>query len=125
MIKKIGTVGIYVEDQKKALSFWTDKVGFELRNNIDMGNGMAWLEVAPKGAESCLVIYPKQLMTNFEELKPSIVFICENIEQVCENLKEKGVHFSKELSEMGWGKFASFTDEDGNEFGLKGQNEYN
>lgn len=120
MITKIGTVGIYVDDQQKALKFWTEKVGFELRINIDMGNGMTWMEVAPKGAESCLVIYPKTLMTNFAELKPSIVFICDNIEEVCSTLKQNGVTFSKELSSMGWGKFASFKDEDGNEFGLKG-----
>ena len=120
MIKKIATVGIYVDDQKKALQFWTEKIGFELRNNIDMGNGMTWMEVAPKGAESCLVVYPKKLMTNFAELKPSIVFNCENIDQVCVDLKTNGVMFSKELSAMGWGKFASFKDEDGNEFGLKG-----
>lgn len=119
MIKKIATVGIYVDDQNKALQFWTEKVGFELRNNIDMGNGMTWMEVAPQGAESCLVIYPKKLMTNFTELKPSIVFNCENIERVCADLKKNGVTFSKELSSMGWGKFASFKDEDGNEFGLK------
>jgi predicted enzyme related to lactoylglutathione lyase len=120
MIKKIATVGIYVEDQNKALQFWTEKVGFELRENIDMGNGMTWMEVAPIGAESCLVIYPKKLMTNFAELKPSIVFHCEHIEQVCDNLKKNEVIFSKELSTMGWGKFASFKDEDGNTFGLKG-----
>ena len=120
MITKIGTVGIYVDNQQAALKFWTEKAGFELRKNIDMGNGMTWMEVAPKGAESCLVIYPKKLMTNFAELKPSIVFTCDNIEEVCVDLKKNGVSFSKELSSMGWGKFASFKDEDGNEFGLKG-----
>ena len=118
MITKIATVAIYVDDQQAAL--WTGKASFELRNNIDMGNGMTWIEVAPKGAESCLVIYPRKLMKNFAELKPSIVFICDNIEEVCSTLHENGVSFSKELSTMAWGKFASFKDEDGNEFGLKG-----
>lgn len=117
---KIGTVSIYVEDQKKALGFWTEKLGFQQRNNFDMGNGMTWMEVAPVGAESCLVIYPRQLMTDYEERKPSIVFTCDDIDGFCDVLKQKGVQFSKELSEMGWGKFASFLDEDGNEFGLKG-----
>jgi lactoylglutathione lyase len=120
MIKQIATVGIYVEDQKKALQFWKDKVGFEVRNNVDMGNGMTWMEVAPKGAESCLVLYPKKLMTNFAELKPSIVFVCQDIDNFCAELKKNGVGFAQELSTMRWGKFASFKDEDGNEFGLKG-----
>jgi len=120
MIKQIATVGVYVEDQQKALQFWRDKIGFELRNNIDMGNRMTWMEVAPTGAESCLVLYPKELMTNFAELKPSIVFVCQDIEKFCAELKGKGVAFSQELSTMRWGKFASFKDDDGNEFGLKG-----
>lgn len=120
MIKNIATVGVYVDDQKKALQFWTDKIGFELRKNIDMGNGMTWMEVGPRGADSCLVLYPKKLMTNFAELKPSIVFVCENIERFCADLKANGVAFSKDLAELAWGKFASFQDEDGNEFGLRG-----
>jgi catechol 2,3-dioxygenase-like lactoylglutathione lyase family enzyme len=120
MIKNIATVGVYVDDQKKALQFWTEKLGFELRKNIDMGNGMSWMEVSPKGADSCLVLYPRKLMTNFAELKPSIVFLCEDIERFCAGLKERGVVFVKDLAELDWGKFASFQDEDGNEFGLKG-----
>jgi predicted enzyme related to lactoylglutathione lyase len=120
MIKKIATVAIYVSDQNKALAFWTEKVGFELREKIEMGNGMAWMEVAPPGAESGLVLYPQKLMSNFRELKPSIVFVCEEIENVCAKLKANGVRFPKELADLAWGKFASFADEDGNEFGLKG-----
>jgi hypothetical protein len=33
---------------------------------------------------------------------------------------DEGVAFKDELAELGWGKFASFLDEDGNEFGLRG-----
>jgi lactoylglutathione lyase len=119
MIAKIATVAVYVDDQHKALKFWTEKIGFEVRDKKDMGNGMFWLEVAPKEAESCLVIYPKKLMPNFNELKPSIVFACHNIDLFCKELKEKGVIFSKEPANLPWGKFATFLDEDGNEFGLR------
>src|ERR1700730_13428317 len=37
MITKIGTVGVYVEDQEKALKFWTEKVGFVEKDRKDMG----------------------------------------------------------------------------------------
>src|SRR5271163_3567999 len=76
MITRIATVGVYVDDQKKAEDFWIDKVGFEVWDRKDMGNGSSWLEVAPKGAPTALVLYPKKLMTNYAELKPSIVFYC-------------------------------------------------
>ena len=118
--KKIATVGVYVKDQDVALKFWTEKIEFEVREDKDMGSGNRWLEVAPKAAESCLVIYPKKLMKNWQELKPSIVFLCENIESFCNELKEKGVKFKQELKQMPWGKFAIFQDTDGNDFVLKG-----
>lgn len=120
MIKHIATVGVYVEDQPAAEKFWTDKIGFVIKNKKEMGNGLYWLEVAPEGAETALVIFPKQLMPNFGELKPSIVMTCDDIEAVCANLKQRGVAFKDELADLGWGKFASFLDEDGNEFGLRG-----
>lgn len=62
MIKKIATQAVYVTDQLLALKFWTEKLGFEKRTEIDMGNGSSWLEVAPPGAETCLVLYPRKLM---------------------------------------------------------------
>jgi predicted enzyme related to lactoylglutathione lyase len=120
MIEQIGTVGIYVDDQDRASTFWTEQVGFEERRREPMGEGVFWLEVAPRGGQSCLVIYPKKFMPNWAELKPSVVFQCNDIDATYSELKQKGVRFEKELAEMPWGKFASFLDPDGNEFGLRG-----
>lgn len=120
MIKKIATVAVYVDDQEEALKFWTEKIGFEKRQDIDMGNKYRWLEVAPKGAESCVVIYPKTLMKNWQELKASIVFLSDDIDNFCSELKQKGVKFTDEPKQMPWGKFAIFQDVDGNDFVIRG-----
>ena len=120
MVKKIATQAVYVENQKMALEFWIEKMGFEKGVELDMGNGSSWLEVAPKGAESSLVLYPRNLMTDWKERKPSIVFVCDNIEKFCADIKQKGVEFKQELNEMPWGKFAIIADNDHNEFVLKG-----
>jgi lactoylglutathione lyase len=120
MIQKIATVGIYVEDQQKAKAFWTEKVGFEVVAEHPMGPGSFWLEVAPKGAESALVIYPRSMMKNWAELKPSIVFVTSDIEGTYEGMKSRGVEFEGELQKMQWGTFATFRDEDGNSFLLRG-----
>ena len=119
MIKQLATVGVYVEDQPAAEKFWTEKLGFEVKNKKEMGNGLYWLEVAPPGAQTALVLFPKKLMPNYAELKPSIVFNTTDIETTCATLKERGVAFKDELANLGWGKFASFLDPDGNEFGLR------
>ncbi|MFS1514503.1 VOC family protein [Chengkuizengella sp. SCS-71B] len=120
MIKRIATVAVYVDDQQKAKQFWTEKAGFEVAAEFPMGPGVFWLEVRPKGAQSHLVIYPKTMMQDWNEKKPSIVFECENIDETFETLKANGVSFVDEPKKMEWGTFVQFKDEDGNQFLLKG-----
>lgn len=120
MIKQIATVAVYVEDQEKSLQFWTEKVGFEVMANHPMGPQAHWMEVAPPGAQSRLVLYPKKLMPNSEELKASIVFECEDIQGTYDRLAGNGVEFMEPPNQMAWGTYARFKDIDGNEFLLKG-----
>ncbi len=120
MIEKIGTVSIYVEDQKKSLEFWTNVVGFEVVNNQPMTPKANWIEVAPKGSPTRIVLYPRSMMGNWKELKPSILFECTNIQKSYEELKSKGVNFLGEPEKMHWGSYVKFLDLDGNEFILKG-----
>ena len=120
MIQQIATVAVYVEDQNSALEFWRDRMGFEARARESMGKAGFWLEVAPKGAGSRLVLYPKALMPNWQELRPSILFECHDIQTTYESLKNRGVAFSEEPKKRAWGRYAKFRDTDGNEFLLKG-----
>lgn len=47
MFGPIKTVGIYVEDQHKAKTFYLDTLGFTLRRELPMGSKATWLEVSP------------------------------------------------------------------------------
>jgi lactoylglutathione lyase len=49
-ISDIRTIGIPVVDQEKALAFYVDKLGFEKRLDVPMGEGARWIEVAPPDA---------------------------------------------------------------------------
>jgi predicted enzyme related to lactoylglutathione lyase len=120
MIQRMATVAVYVSDQKQAREFWTAKAGFEVRRETPMGNDTSWLEVAPPGAESALVLYPRAMMANWPELKPSIVFLCDDIAETHAKMSANGVHFLEEPTTMQWGSYARFADPDGNEFLLKG-----
>jgi len=55
MITSIGTVSVYVRDQEKAVKFYTEKLGFEVRRNEPMGPNARWIELAPKGAQTRIV----------------------------------------------------------------------
>lgn len=120
MITNIATVAVYVEDQQKAKQFWTEKVGFEVTAERQMGPDAFWLEVAPKNEKSRLVIYPKTMIQGSENMKASIVFECSNVLEAYKIMKENGVEFKGEPQQMQWGTFVLFSDEDGNEFLLKG-----
>ena len=120
MIRRIATVAVYVEDQDAALAFWRDQVGFEVRRSESMGKAGVWLEVAPEGAGSRLVIYPKSAMDDWAERKPSIVFECDDVQAAYETMKSRGVSFTAEPRKMPWGTYTTFSDPDGNEFLLKG-----
>jgi lactoylglutathione lyase len=116
---KIATVAVYVENQDKALEFWTKKVGFVVHQRREMGPNSTWIEVGPENAESCIVIYPRSMMEDWNERKPSVVFESENIQKQFEAMSRQGVEFTQPPKDMPWGKFAMFLDSEGNWFGLR------
>ena len=118
MISNIRTVGVYVSDQDAALHFYTEVLGFEVRADRSMGRQGRWLEVAPPGAQSRLVIYPRAMMEDWDKRKTSVVLGCGDIEAEYQRLSGLGVEFSQMPTKMKWGSFAVFADPDGNEFVL-------
>ncbi len=118
MISNIRTVGVYVSDQDAALRFYTEALGFEVRADLSMGRQGRWLEVAPPGAQSRIVIYPREMMQDWDRRKPSVVFGCEDVDAEYRRLSGLGVKFLQRPTRMKWGSFAIFADPDGNEFVL-------
>jgi catechol 2,3-dioxygenase-like lactoylglutathione lyase family enzyme len=55
-ITDVGTVGIPVSDQDRALEFYREKLGFEVRMDASYGEGLRWIEVAPPGATTTLAL---------------------------------------------------------------------
>lgn len=119
LISRIATAAIYVQDQQKAVRFWTERVGFDVHREAEMGPNAKWIEVGPSGAESNLVLYPRTMMKDWAERKPSIVFQCKDIRATFEEMSARGVRFTQEPQAMAWGLFAIFNDEDGNWYGLR------
>jgi catechol 2,3-dioxygenase-like lactoylglutathione lyase family enzyme len=55
-ITQVGTVGVPVTDQDRALAFYLDKLGFEKRMDVPFGEGERWVEVAPSGAATTIAL---------------------------------------------------------------------
>lgn len=121
MIEKLATVALYVDDQDAAERFWTERVGFEVRAKRSLGTIGHWIELAPSNAGSCLVLYPKALVPDWDQRKPSIVFECDDVHATVAAMKARGVLISQEPTVMKWGPFAAFRDSEGFEHGLRGR----
>jgi catechol 2,3-dioxygenase-like lactoylglutathione lyase family enzyme len=60
-ITQVGTVGVPVKDQDRALEFYLDKLGFEKRMDVPYGKGERWVEVAPSGAATTIALVRARL----------------------------------------------------------------
>ena len=57
-IPGVGTVYLAVSDQDRALAFYRDALGFEVRTDTEFGEGFRWIEVAPAGAYTVIALVP-------------------------------------------------------------------
>ena len=121
MFGAIKTVGIYVSDPERSIDFYVSALGFEVRRRMEMGAGAEWIEVAPPGAETCLVIYPRELMPDWAERKPSLVFYCADVAGTVAHLEASGVKIAMPPADLPWGTFAAIEDPDANWLGLTDQ----
>ena len=63
MIDSIGKITLYVNNQNEARNFWTEKMGFIVRLEQQMGADQKWLEVGPEyGGGTSFVLYDKEKM---------------------------------------------------------------
>lgn len=106
---KLVVTSVYVDDQDKALRFYTDVLGFVRKNDIPMGE-FRWLTVVgpaePDGVELLLepdqhpAVKPyKQALVN--DGIPLASFAVDDVHAEYERLRSAGVHFTQPPVEMG------------------------
>src|SRR3954462_12537791 len=93
---------LYVDDQEKALKFYTDKLGFQKKADFSQGN-YRWLTVAsaedPDGVELVLAsngnpagkAYQQALR---EQSQPAANFLVSDVQAEHDRLAAKGVKFT-------------------------------
>lgn len=121
MISKVGQVMLYVRDQHAAVEFWTEKMGFTVIADNE-NEGMRWIEIAPReGAETTIVLHDKNLLeqmdTGLSLEAPSLLFYAKHLEQLRNELAEKGVTVG-DIVEMPTGRTFNFADSEDNYFAV-------
>ena len=119
---KIKLTSLYVDDQDKALRFYTDVLGFVKKADITNGP-YRWLTVAspeePDGTELQLALndnpaaatYQKALMDQGE---PAAMFHTADLQKDYDRLTGLGVTFTVPLTKEAWGSMAVLDDTCGN-----------
>ena len=120
MIKMVGSVSIFVEDQQRAKAFYTEKLGLEVRIEAPLypGAEVKWLEVAPAGAETVITLYvPDDNWAHCRHLlgkAQALTLFVADIEGMAETLRGRGVKILHEPEAQPWGSYMVIEDSEGN-----------
>jgi catechol 2,3-dioxygenase-like lactoylglutathione lyase family enzyme len=119
---RIYITSVFVDDQEKALQFYTDVLGFVKKTDIPLGEAR-WLTVVspenPEGPELALEPDSHPAARPFKEAlaadgRPVTSFAVDDVGAEFQRLRGLGVQFTQEPLEMGGVTTAIFDDTCGN-----------
>jgi predicted enzyme related to lactoylglutathione lyase len=121
---KIKLTSVPIGDYDQALKFYTEVLGFVKKRDIPLGAGARWITVVspeePDGTE--LLLEPNADYPAMKALKEALLqdgipfagFQVDNIQKEYDRLKQLGVEFTMEPTNMGMTTAAVFNDTCGN-----------
>ena len=119
MITSVKFVSVPVSDQDRALSFYTEKLGFKVATDQQMGAGQRWVELQVGGmAATRLVLFTPEGHEDRIGTVFNGAFACDDVEKTYAELKGRGVEFVAEPKHEPWGTIAFLKDPDGNQIAL-------
>ena len=119
---KIKLTSVYVDDQEKALRFYTEVLGFVKKADFSQGP-FRWLTVVssedPDGTELQLALnhnpaakYYQQAM--FQNRQPAAMFFSDDVEADHDRMKARGAEFTMPPTDVTASKIAMLNDTCGN-----------
>lgn len=137
MLTRISHTTVYVLDQDAALDFYTDKLGFEVRSDVSMGEafegagaGFRWLTVGSPQQPDVEIILADYRMGRDEETAAQVrelilkgafgagVLETDDCHATFRELSARGVTFLGEPAERPYGVEAVLRDDSGNWFSV-------
>jgi predicted enzyme related to lactoylglutathione lyase len=130
MIQRLSHSTVYVLDQDRAKTFYTEKLGLEVKEDATMGS-FRWLTVGPKGQDIQMVLMPIAQSPMMDESSVATmrslvekgalgggVFETDDCQATYEKLKAAGVTFRSPPAERPYGVEAILVDDSGNFFSV-------
>jgi predicted enzyme related to lactoylglutathione lyase len=119
---RIKLTSIYVDDQEKALRFYTDVLGFVKKTDVSQGP-FRWLTVAspeePDGTELQLALNDNPAarayqQAMFEQGQPAAMFFTDDVKGDHERITARGAHFTVPPTDVTASIIATLDDTCGN-----------
>ncbi len=132
MTLRVTHATLYVKDQNEALRFYTEKLGFEVRQDMTMGD-FRWLTVGSKDQPDfefiLFALKPDGFFLSEDDVKSlgqllessklgGPLIKTDDIHKVYEQLKANGVEFVRPPTDQPYAIEAIFKDNSGNTFSL-------
>jgi catechol 2,3-dioxygenase-like lactoylglutathione lyase family enzyme len=130
MITTLSAVSVWVHDQDAALRFYTDKLGFDVRDDVTLPElpGFRWLTVGPAGQDDVAIalmaipgppVFDEDTAGQVRTLMGkgvagTLFFASDDCRATYEELRGRGVEFSEPPSERPYGIDAALNDPSGN-----------
>jgi len=125
MTLEIASVALLVRDYDEAITFYTDRLGFRLIEDVDLDNEKRWVLIAPRGLKGARLLLaravtPEQLaqVGNQAGGRVSLFFHTDDFWRDYADMKSSGVNFLEQPSEEPYGTVVVFEDLYGNRFDL-------
>jgi len=106
MFKFVKFVELPVADQNRAVSFYTEKLGFKVAQDSPYKEEWRWIELEVPGAETRILLTEQQ--PGSETDRPRLVLVVEDVDKAYRKLSREGVVFTKEPAQALWNPEEAF-----------------
>ena len=118
MIKRIKFLGIPVRDQDRALTFYTEKLGFRIFTDQKFTEKQRWIELSIPGAQTGIVLFTPEGHEDRIGTFVNTSWEVDNIDKAYAELTARGVEFLNPPQRQPWGSYAIMKDSEGNTINL-------
>ena len=122
---RIGLVTFVVADYDEAIDYFVRALGFELREDTDLGEGKRWVRVGPAGDGGTELLLARadgltQLARVGDQAGGRVAFFLQSDDLAADHARmaAAGVHFAEPPREEPYGTVAVFVDLYGNRWDL-------
>jgi catechol 2,3-dioxygenase-like lactoylglutathione lyase family enzyme len=121
MKQKIAHIALLVADYDEAISFYVDKLHFDLIEDTALSETKRWVLVAPKGSQDFSLLlakadgnFQKQNIGNQSGGRVFLFLNTDNFDRDYQNLKDNNIEIVREPKTEAYGKVLVFKDIYGN-----------